>query len=30
VSCQFGNRSITAEEYGALIQDPDWELKPLI
>src|SRR5262245_52258441 len=29
VSCQFANRSITAEEYGALTQDPDWELKPL-
>ncbi|HEY6359481.1 MAG TPA: hypothetical protein VIX63_00185 [Vicinamibacterales bacterium] len=30
VSCQFANRSITAQEYGALIQDPDWEMKPLI
>jgi hypothetical protein len=30
VSCQYANRSITAEEYGALTQDPTWELKPLI
>ncbi len=30
VSCQYANRSITQEEYGALIQDPDWEMKPLI
>lgn len=30
VSCQYGNRSITQEEYAALIQDPDWEMKPLI
>jgi len=30
VSCQYANRSITADEYGALIQDPDWEMKPLI
>jgi hypothetical protein len=30
VSCQYANRSITAEEYGALSEDPSWELKPLI
>jgi hypothetical protein len=30
VSCQYANRSITQEEYAALIQDPDWEMKPLI
>jgi len=30
VSCQYANRSITPEEYGALAQDPIWELKPLI
>jgi hypothetical protein len=30
VSCQYANRSITADEYGALRDDPDWELKPLI
>ena len=30
VSCQYANRSITQEEYSALIQDPDWEMKPLI
>lgn len=30
VACQYANRSITQEEYGALVSDPDWELKPLI
>ena len=30
VSCQYANRSITADEYGALRDDPDWEMKPLI
>ncbi len=30
VSCQYANRSITADEYAALIQDPDWEMRPLI
>ena len=30
VSCQYANRSITQDEYSALIQDPDWEMKPLI
>jgi hypothetical protein len=30
LSCQYANRSITAEEYGALSEDPEWELKPLI
>jgi hypothetical protein len=30
LSCQYANRSITAEEYAALSDDPDWELKPLI
>jgi len=30
VSCQYANRSITSDEYAALIQDPDWEMKPLI
>jgi hypothetical protein len=30
LSCQYANRSISAEEYGALANDPDWELKPLI
>jgi hypothetical protein len=30
LSCQYGNRSITAEEYKALVDDPEWELKPLI
>jgi hypothetical protein len=30
LSCQYGNRSISPEEYGALVEDPEWELKPLI
>lgn len=30
VSCQYANRSITAEEYESLVADPAWELKPLI
>ncbi len=30
VACQYVNRSITAEEYGALASDPDWVLKHLL
>lgn len=30
LSCQFVNRSITAEEYGALASDPEWQLKHLL
>lgn len=30
LSCQYGNRSISADEYRALADDPDWELKPLL
>jgi hypothetical protein len=30
VACQYGNRSITADEYGAIVDDPKWEMKPLI
>jgi hypothetical protein len=30
LSCQFGNRGITPEEYGDLVNDPDWALKPLV
>lgn len=30
VSCQYANRSIAADEYQALVSDPDWELRPLI
>lgn len=30
VSCQYANRSITAEEYSALADDPEWELKHLL
>jgi hypothetical protein len=30
VSCQYANRSITPEEYAALADDPEWELKHLL
>ena len=30
LSCQYANRSITAEEHAALVNDPEWEMKPLI
>ena len=30
VSCQYANRSITTEEYSALANDPEWELKHLL
>jgi len=30
LSCQYANRSITAEEYGALAEDPEWTLKHLL
>ena len=30
VSCQYYNRSITAEEYGRPVEDPDWTLKHLL
>ena len=30
VSCQFANRSIQSDEYAALVNDPDWQMKPLI
>ena len=30
LSCQYASRTISPEEYAALTEDPDWELKPLI
>ena len=30
VSCQYANRSISADEYAALADDPEWELKHLL
>ncbi len=30
LSCQYVNRSITAEEYGALATDSEWQLKHLL
>lgn len=30
LSCQYANRSISADEYHAIVSDPQWEMKPLI
>ena len=30
VACQYANRSISADEYDALGDDPDWQMRPLI
>ena len=30
VSCQYANRSISAEEYARLADDPEWKLKHLL
>jgi hypothetical protein len=30
VACQFRNRSIAAADYQALLDAPDWQLRPLI
>ena len=30
LSCQYAHRSISPEDHGALIDDPDWRVKPLI
>jgi hypothetical protein len=30
ITCQYANRSSTPEEYGALADDPAWELKHLL
>ena len=30
VSCSYSKRSISAAEYGALVNDSDWTMKPLI
>jgi hypothetical protein len=30
LSCQYASRSITAEDYGALANDPGWVLKHLL
>jgi hypothetical protein len=30
LSCQYINRSITPDEYGALASDPEWQLKHLL
>jgi len=30
VSCRYAKRSIPAEEYNALLDDPGWTMKPLL
>ncbi len=30
VSCQYANRSIAAEDYHALADDPEWQMKHLL
>ena len=30
VACQYSNRSISADDYDALENDPDWQMRPLI
>ena len=30
LSCQYAERSITADDYAALSTDPEWELKHLL
>ena len=30
LTCQYANRSISAEDYAALSDDPEWELKHLL
>lgn len=30
VYCRYSKRSIPPDEYSALIDDPDWEMRPLL
>ena len=30
LSCQYAERSISADDYAALSNDPEWELKHLL
>jgi hypothetical protein len=30
VYCKYAKRSMPADEYQALISDPDWEMRPLL
>ncbi|MSO82448.1 MAG: hypothetical protein EXQ53_04025 [Acidobacteria bacterium] len=30
VAYQYANRSISTDEYNALVNDPDWQMTPLI
>src|ERR1700724_4201674 len=30
LSCNYAKRSISADEYGALVNDPDWKMRQLL
>jgi hypothetical protein len=30
IACQYGKRSIAPADYQALLDAPDWQLRPLI
>ena len=30
VACQYASRSISPDEYAALVNDPEWQMTPLI
>jgi hypothetical protein len=30
VACQYANRSLTEQDFTALLNDPDWRMTPLI
>jgi hypothetical protein len=30
VYCKYSKRSMPADEYHALLHDPDWEMRPLL
>jgi hypothetical protein len=30
LSCSYAKRSISADEYGALVNDADWKMRQLI
>ena len=30
VACRYSDRSISADEYSALVNDPDWQMRPRI
>jgi hypothetical protein len=30
VACQYANRSLSSDDYAALVSDPEWRMTPLI